>query len=79
MALTLSQYEARVSQYLMDASNTIWPTATLDECIRLALHEYSEANPLGMETVVTLPGDGREVALSAVVWAGHGHRCVVAL
>lgn len=66
MALTLAQYEARVSQFLMDASNTIWPTATLDECIRLALHEYSDANPLGMETVLTLPGDGREIALNGV-------------
>lgn len=66
MALTLAQYEARVAQFLMDASNTIWPTATLDECIRLALHEYSDANPLGVETVITLPGDSREVALNAL-------------
>ena len=66
MALTLAQYEARVAQFLMDASNSIWPTATLDECIRLALHEYSDANPLGVETVITLPGDGRQVALAAL-------------
>ena len=66
MGLTLAQYEARVAVFLMDTGNTIWPTATLDECIRLALHEYSEANPLGVETVITLPGDGREVALNAL-------------
>lgn len=66
MALTLAQYEARVGVFLMDTANAIWPTATLDECIRLALHEYSEANPLGRETVITLPGDGREIALSGV-------------
>jgi len=66
MALTLAQYEARIAAFLMDASNTIWSTATLDECLRSALHEYSDANPLAMEAVVTLPGDSREVALNGV-------------
>ena len=65
MALTLAQYEARVSALLMDTANTIWPTATLDECLRLALHEYSDASPLQFETVITLPGDSREIALAA--------------
>lgn len=66
MALTLAQYEARVSALLMDTANTIWPTATLDECLRLALHEYSDASPLQFETVITLPGDSREIALAAL-------------
>ena len=50
----------------MDTANTIWPTATLDECLRLALHEYSDASPLQFETVITLPGDSREIALAAL-------------
>jgi hypothetical protein len=70
MALTLAQYEVRIAAFLMDTSNTIWPTTTLDECLRLALHEYSEATPLQMETVITLPGDGREVALSGLSGLG---------
>lgn len=50
----------------MDAAAAIWPAATIDEGLRLALHEYSQLNPCGMETIITLAGDGREIALSGV-------------
>lgn len=66
MALTLAQYEARIGVFLMDTTNAIWPTSTLDECLRLALHDYSDASPLQLETVITLPGDGRQIALAAL-------------
>lgn len=66
MGSTLAQLESRVGQFLMDATAAIWPPATLDEGLRLALHEYSQVNPCGMETVLTLPGAGREIALSGV-------------
>lgn len=66
MALTLAQYQSRIAAYLMDASNAIWPTATLDECLQLALDDYSDANPGGAETVVTVSVTGREVALDGV-------------
>jgi hypothetical protein len=66
MGSTLTQLESRVQQFLMDATAAIWTTATVDEGLRLALHEYSLANPCSMETVIVLPAAGREIALSGV-------------
>ena len=54
----------RVEAFLMDSGNAIWDTATIDEGIRQVLDEYSVVYPLSLETVITLPGDGREIALS---------------
>ncbi len=65
MPSTLAQLEARVQSFLMDAA-AIFDATTVDEGLRLALHEYSQANPVGMETVITLPGTGREIALNAL-------------
>ena len=44
----------------------IFSTALTAEALRQALHEYSEAVPLAMETVLTLPGTGHEIALNGV-------------
>lgn len=66
MSSTLAQLEAQVSAILMDPTNAIFTTAVLDAALRMALSEYSDAAPLQMETVLTLPGDGREIALSSV-------------
>ena len=66
MSLTLAQFEARVLALLMDDAAAIFVTAVTTEAVRLALHEYSEAVPLAMETVLTLPGTGHEIALSGV-------------
>lgn len=56
----------RIEQMLMDTGNAIWDTAVIDEGLRLALDQYNLIKPLNMETVITLPGDGREIALSDV-------------
>lgn len=66
MASTLAQLEARVAQLLFDTGNVIFTTGLIDESLRLALHEYSGAQPLATETVITLPADGREIALSSL-------------
>jgi hypothetical protein len=50
----------------MDAAAVIFDNTTVAEGLRLAMHEYSQANPVGMETVLTLPAKGREIALSAL-------------
>ena len=63
---TLAELRDRCEVMLMDTGNAIWDTGTIDEGIRLALDQYNYVNPLTMETVITLPGDGREVALSGV-------------
>ena len=63
---TLAQLEARLAARLVDAANLVWSTATLDEALRSALAEYSAAVPLTAETVITLPGAGREIALSGL-------------
>ena len=54
----------RVEVMLMDTGNAIYDAGTIDEALRLALDQYNFVNPLTMETVITLPGDGREIALS---------------
>src|SRR5262249_40638212 len=63
---TLAQLEARVAARLVDGSNAVYSTATLDEALRTALADYSAAFPAAAETYLTLPGDGREVALSSL-------------
>ena len=66
MGLTLAQFEARVLALLFDSSAALYVTAVTTEAVRLALHEYAEAAPLAAEIVLTLPGTGHEIALSAV-------------
>lgn len=63
---TLAQLETRISARLVDASNVIYSTATIDEALRSALSDYSTVLPLGSETYITLPGTGREIALDAL-------------
>ena len=66
MPLTLAQYRTRIAARLLDSSNAVYSTTTIDEALKAALHDYSAALPLTAETVLTLPGDGREVALNGV-------------
>jgi len=62
----LAAVRERVEQLLVDTANAIYPAALIDEAIRLALDQYNLVNPLGTETIITLPGDGREIALEAL-------------
>ena len=62
----LAAIRDRIEEMLQDTGNAIWDTAVLDEAIKQALDQYNLVNPLNMETVITLPGDGREIALSGV-------------
>ena len=63
---TLAQMRDRVELILQDTGNAIWDTDTIDEALQQALDQYNGVNPLHMETVITLPGDGREIALSGI-------------
>lgn len=56
----------RVEQMLLDTGNAIWTADVIDEGLRQALDQYNYVRPLNMETVITLPGDGREIALSGI-------------
>lgn len=62
----LAAIRNRVEEMLMDTGNAIWTEDVIDEGLRLALDQYNLVKPLHMETVITLPGDGREIALNAV-------------
>jgi len=66
MDKALADIRDRVEAFLMDSGNAIWDTATIDEGITQVLDEYSAVFPLSLETVITLPGDGREIALNAL-------------
>ncbi len=66
MGSTLAQFETRILAALVDAGGAIYTTATVDEALRHALSEYSQVCPLEMETVLTLPGAGREIDLSSL-------------
>ncbi len=63
---TLAQLQTRLAARLVDAANTVFATLTLDEALRAALSDYTAAAPLSMETVLTLPGAGREIALNGL-------------
>ena len=63
---TLQQIRDRIEALLMDTANAIWDTGTIDESIRQCLDEYNAVFPLNMETVIVLPGDGREIALNSL-------------
>lgn len=63
---TLAQLEDRVEQTLFDTANAIWPVAAIDEAIRQALHEYSNALPRHMEALIVAPAAGREIALAGI-------------
>jgi hypothetical protein len=63
---TIADLRSRVLVLLMDVGSAIWDSDPIDEGIRQALAEYGKARPLGIETVITLPGDGREVALDSL-------------
>jgi len=56
----------RIESMLVDVANAIYTTDMIDEGIKQALDQYNLVKPLNMETVITLPGDGREIALSGV-------------
>jgi hypothetical protein len=68
MPKTLAEINARVLAFLFDDAGVVWTAASgvVTECIRLALHEYTNAAPLGMETVLTTPDAGREIALDGL-------------
>lgn len=66
MPSTLAQFRTRIAARLVDASNAIWTTATLDEALLTALHDYSRVSPNTTEKVITLPGAGREIALDSL-------------
>jgi hypothetical protein len=66
MTLTLTQFETRLAAFLMDEAGAVWPTTALDESLRQSLEEYSQANPLSLETVLTTPAAGREIALNGL-------------
>lgn len=63
---TLATFRSRIRAMLIDASGTIYADATVDEALRQALAEYNNALPLERETVLILPGDGREIALNGI-------------
>ena len=62
----LAAIRVRVEVMLRDTGLAIWDADVIDEGLRLALDQYSLVKPLHMETVITLPGDGHEIALSGI-------------
>lgn len=62
----LTTLRDRVEAYLVDSTNAIWATGTIDEGLRLALHEYSQSRPQRAIGTVTLSTAAREVALSGL-------------
>ena len=63
---TLAQLIDRVEVALLDATNTHFAVDTITQGLRQALKEYSLVKPQEGETVITLPGVGREIALDSI-------------
>lgn len=62
----LADFRTRIRALLVDTLGTIFTDSIVDEALSQALGEYNEALPLEMETVIDLPGDGREIALNGL-------------
>jgi hypothetical protein len=62
----LADFRDRIEQMLRDTGNAIWDVGNIDEALNQALDQYNYVNPAHMETVITLPGDGREIALNGI-------------
>lgn len=63
---TLALLRDRVEAALVDSANAVWATGTIDEAIRLAMHEYNLARPQRAVGTVTLTAASRELALSSL-------------
>jgi hypothetical protein len=63
---TLAEIRDRVEAKLLDTTNVVWSTDTIDEAIRAALDEYSLALPYTKDEVITLLADGREIDVSGI-------------
>ncbi len=66
MTATLATLRARVQLFLSDTGATAYTTDLVDEAIRQALSEYSEVLPRHVDTCLTLPAAGREIALDSL-------------
>lgn len=64
--LTLAEYKNSVSLFLFDTGLEIWPAAEIEDAIRHALADYSEAWPCTHQAVITTLTDGRQIALNAI-------------
>jgi hypothetical protein len=62
----IADFRTRILAVLVDAGAAIYTNAIIDEALSQALSEYNEALPLTKETVIDLPGDGREIALNGL-------------
>ena len=63
---TLAQLRTRVLLVLLDTASAIFTADLVDDSLRQVLHSYTLVNPLTNETVIVLPGEGREIALDAL-------------
>ena len=63
---TIADFRTRIRLVLVDSGGTIYSDAIVDEALHQALDEYNAALPLDKETVIVLPGDGREIALNGL-------------
>jgi hypothetical protein len=66
MTANLAYFRTRIRDVLVDTAGAIYTDAIVDEALRQALGEYTQALPLERETVITLPGDSREIALDSL-------------
>src|SRR3990167_722208 len=68
--LALAPYLARIGDILLDPTWLVYFEYSAVESLRAALHEYSLISPQECETLLLLPGDGREIALNTVSITG---------
>src|SRR3990170_4737928 len=63
---TLAQIRDRVELMLLDIANAIYTADLVDESLKQALALYNQVNPGMAEALITLPGDGLEIALDSL-------------
>jgi hypothetical protein len=66
MSASLADLRARLAQTLMDSGYAIWASADLDEALRQALHDLSNASPNRRQATLTLTEATREITLDSL-------------
>ncbi len=62
----LDELRQTVLTLIQDQSSLVCSLEEVDTCLRMALLDYSAANPLGGAAVISLTADGRQVDVSAL-------------
>lgn len=75
-APTRADYRTRVAQQIFDTANAYWSTTAIDEALRTALQEYSQAYPSEVVANLTLSATSLEISLASLTGLISVHNAI---